>query len=148
MIDEATQRDITADAAKGSMEGSTVDYSDDENVAYFDGMVKEFKQLPKGAVMWEPSSGAEAPNAAEIEAMRQRLAAGEANTKPRYIHAKLPKKVSEMTTPFDDLDALRRESELGQTPEWVAKYGDESWNAALAVMGFSPCEPTGGTGEQ
>ena len=41
-----------------------------------------------------------------------------------------------MTTPFDDLDALREEVQSKQDPEWVAKYGDESWNAALAVMGF------------
>jgi hypothetical protein len=77
----------------------------------------------------------------------------ETTEKPEVFLAKPPKKVGEMTedkdmtTPFDDqpielskedLLSIRKESEAGQTPEWIEKYGDESWKAALAVLGFPP----------
>lgn len=45
-----------------------------------------------------------------------------------------------MTPPIEltkeDLLAVRKESEVGKTPEWIAKYGDASWKAALTVMGY------------
>lgn len=41
---------------------------------------------------------------------------------------------SELTK--DDLVALRKESEIGKTPEWIAEFGDEAWKAALTVMGY------------
>lgn len=41
-----------------------------------------------------------------------------------------------MTSPFDDLDALRQEIEADLDPEWVKEFGDASWKAALTVMGF------------
>jgi hypothetical protein len=45
-----------------------------------------------------------------------------------------------MTTPTDltkeDLLAIRKKSEEGKTLEWIEKYGDESWKAALTVMGY------------
>jgi hypothetical protein len=43
-----------------------------------------------------------------------------------------------MSDPFDDLPALRRKAEEGMDPAEVAQYGDELWNAALAVLGFPP----------
>jgi len=34
--------------------------------------------------------------------------------------------------------SLRAETEIGLDPEWLAKYGDASWAAALAVVGYGP----------
>lgn len=34
-----------------------------------------------------------------------------------------------------DLDALRAAVDAELDPDWAARYGDESWRAAMAVLG-------------
>ena len=41
----------------------------------------------------------------------------------------------------NDLPATRKEIEAKLDPEWVAKYGDAAWAAALALIGVTA--PTG-----
>jgi hypothetical protein len=41
-----------------------------------------------------------------------------------------------MTLSKDELLAIRKASEIWKSPEWIEKYGDEAWKAALVVMGY------------
>jgi hypothetical protein len=34
--------------------------------------------------------------------------------------------------------SLRAEMEKGEDPEWLARYGDASWDAALMCIGYGP----------
>ncbi|HLX87152.1 MAG TPA: hypothetical protein VKR22_01625 [Acidimicrobiales bacterium] len=40
---------------------------------------------------------------------------------------------------MDALDEWRRERDAAADPEWLARYGEESWKAALVASGF--CGP-------
>lgn len=45
-----------------------------------------------------------------------------------------------------DLDALRKEVESTLDPEWVAQYGEDAWQAALAQLGLLAPRDLGGPG--
>lgn len=62
-IDEKTMRAITADAINGAnMDESTVDYSQDENVAAYVAIAKEAKSMKPGQVIENPENGVDSPS--------------------------------------------------------------------------------------
>jgi hypothetical protein len=39
---------------------------------------------------------------------------------------------------IENLPKLRRQIDATLDPEWLAKYGEQSWRAALTVLGVDP----------